>query len=326
MLRNRIFALLGAVMVASGPAAAGERTLVEAILVRVNDQIVTISDFKDRVQQELSQQPNQPTGEDLQRFIGQLFEAMVDEMVLLERARERGVTIEDAEVDRAIDNLRVENGLEEEGAFEEAMAGAGIDVEGLRNRYRQSMLLQRTVQGEIQPSEITEEEVRRLYMEERERFKVPAKVELEQLFFNVAEDGSDREDVLRRVRGLVDRVTKGSDLTAEATLAGVEVQDLGAIPVEDLRQELLSALNGREDGELTEPIASGGGFQVIRLVGNIPEGYQPFEDVKEGLRRRLSASRYHEQTQGMVERLKEEFLVEVHRELLEQVFFGAGDA
>jgi parvulin-like peptidyl-prolyl isomerase len=304
------------VVLLAAVAPAAERQVLEAALIRVNERVVTISDFARRLHQELAQLPERPPGDQVEEFARQLLASMVDELVIMERADEKRVTIDDDMLDQAIANLRQENDLLDDEAFAQALSSAGMTEEALRERYRQNLLLQRAVQGEIKPTEITAEEVRRVYEEERERFRVPEKVELEQLFFPVADDGSDRNQVLRRVEGLVERVRGGADLAAEATLAGVQVQSLGEIPVGDLRSDLRELLEPLEEGQLTDPVATAGGYQLIRLVRRIPAGYQPFEDVREQLRRRLSQESYQEQTKGLVDKLKSDYLVEVHEEYL----------
>jgi len=94
--------------------------------------------------------------------------------------------------------------------------------------------------------------------------------------------------------------------------------------VEDCRADLTQALEGLSDGGVTEPLPVPGGLQVIRLVRRIPEGYQPFEDVLPELRRKKSAESYESQTRGLVEKLRKEYLVEVHEEYLDQVFAQLG--
>jgi parvulin-like peptidyl-prolyl isomerase len=180
------------------------------------------------------------------------------------------------------------------------------------------MLMQRAVQGEVRPVEVTEEELRRQYEREKESFRVPEKVELEQVFL---ESGSDSDAALvQRARGMVERVRDGADLKAEATLAGGALQELGAIPIEDCRPELRAALESLPEGGVTDPLTVSGGVQIVRLVERIPAGYQPFEEVEESLRRRRSADSYESQTRGLVERLKKDYLVEVHEERLPLVF------
>lgn len=319
--RTRTLARLAgfALALLASAAVAGDRIVLEAIMVRVNDRVITISDFRERLRQELSQIPEPPAGSELAGFARSLFATVVDELVLLERAQEKKVQVEDAAVDSAIASLREDNNLLDDNAFKQALASAGLTEEALRQRYRQNILLNRVVQGEVKPAEITEEELRQRYETDRSRFAVPAKVVLEQLSFPTAEDGSDRDQVARRARGLVERVSQGSDLVGEATLAGVEVQELGAIPTADLRGELASALEGLAEGDLTAPIDFPGGVQVLRLVRRIPAGFQPFEEVQEELRRQRSQEMYQDQTRGLVDRLKQDFFVEVHPELIDRV-------
>jgi|GEM_PF-1008998 len=307
--------VFGAALMAA-VAMAGERVVLEAIMIRVNDRVITISDFRERLRQELSQLPEPPTGANLTVFAESLFATAVDEMVLLERAQEKQMKVEDEAVASAIASLREENNLLDDTAYRQALESAGLTEETLKQRYRQNITLHRVVQAEVKPAEITEEELRQRYEAEKHRFAVPEKVELEQLSFGTAADGSDRDRVTQRARGLVERVRQGSDLVAEATLAGVEVQQLGAIPTTDLRTDLNAALEGVAEGGLTDPLDYPGGVQVLRLVRRIPAGFQPFEEVREELRRQRSEELYEGQTRGLVDRLKQHFLVEAHPELV----------
>lgn len=324
VLGRKWIGAVATVLAVSSVAWGGDRQVVEAILVRVNDRIVTTSDFRERLEVELSQLPSRPEGEELDRFAHQYFQTQVDELILLERAREKKLTVDDDMVDKAIAELREQNQLQDDAAFKAALAGAGLTEQALRDRYRHNMLLQRAVQSEIKPTEITEEELRQRYEANKEQYRVPAKVELEQVFLPVADDGSNRGQVLRTAQGLVERVRGGADLRAEATLAGAEIQELGSIPETDLRMELQQILAPLADNGLSDPLETAGGIQVVRLVRRIPAGYQPFEEVAESIRRQLSQGAYQDQTKGMVERLKGEYLVEVHEDRLDRIIVELG--
>jgi peptidyl-prolyl cis-trans isomerase SurA len=324
-MRERLkYVLTGLLLVVALVAQAAERVVVEGVLVRVNDRIITISDFTERVRQELTQMPTPPNNEELQQFTDMLLDEMVNELVLMERATEKRLTVDDQMVDQAIENLRKENNLEDDDAFEQALETSGMTLEALRARYRRTILLQRAVQGEVRPVEITEEELRQQYELDKEKYSVPAKVELEQVF--LVEGDSSASELDRRARGIVDRVQGGADLKAEATLAGSELQELGAIPVDDCRPDLRDALEPLDDGEVADPLNVPGGIQIIRLVRRIPAGYQPFEEVVQQIRRERSAETYEGQTRGLVEKLRRQYLVEVHREYLDIVYANLGGA
>jgi len=292
--------------------------------VRVNDRIITISDFTERVRQELTQMTTPPNNEELRQFAEMLLNEIVNELVLLERATEKRLTVNDEMIDQALENLRKENNLEDDAEWEQALQTSGLTVAALRERYRRTMLLQRAVQGEVRPVEITEEELRQRYELDKEQYRVPAMVELQQIFIGNGESSAAELD--RRAQGIVERVRAGADLKAEATLAGSELQDLGAIPVDDCRPDLKRALESLADGDVADPLTVTGGVQIIRLVRSIPEGYQPFDEVVQQIRRERSEETYEGQTRGLVEKLKRQYLVEVHQEYLEIVFANLGGA
>ncbi len=307
-------------MTAAAVVSSAEREVLEAILIRVNDRIVTVSEFYERLDQELRQLPNPPAGEELVAFRDGLVENLVNEMILMERAEEKNIVPDEGALDEAIAGLREENDLQDDELFKAALEESGMTEASLRERYRKSFMIQRAAQGEVRLTEITEEELKAIYESDKENYAVPAKVELQQMIFPVASDGTDTEAVAGRVVAMLERVKNGADLQAEATLAGVEIQELGAIPLQDLRPELADLLGTLADGDFSEPAVTAGGLQVLRLVQRIPAGYQPFEEVEGGIRRRETERVFFEQRGGFIERLKENYLVEVHTDRL----IGAG--
>jgi parvulin-like peptidyl-prolyl isomerase len=324
MMRSLLVAFVAMLTFAGAVGSYAERGVVEGALIRVNERVVSISDFAQRLRQELTQMPAAPSAEELRQFAEMLMNEMVNELVLMERATEKRITVEEGMIDQAIVNLREENNLQDDEAWAGALESSGISLEQLRERYRRTIMLQRVVQGEVRPVEITEEELKGQYEIQKENYRVPAKVELEQLFFPEEPGGSDHDQIVQRASGLVARVRDGADFQAEATLAGVELQDLGAIPVEDLRPELLQVLEGLDDGGFSDPISTVGGVQIIHLVRRVPAGFQSFDEVKAEIRRQKSAETYEGQTRGLVEKLRGEYLVEVHEEYLDLVLQGLG--
>ncbi len=302
-------------------AAAEDRVVLEGILVRVNDNIVTISDFTKRMRTELTQLGSAPSEDEIRQLTENMLNEIVDELILLERASEKHIEVNEKMVDQALQNLREENNLLDDEAWKQAVASSGLTLDQLRDRYRRTILLQRAVQGEVRPLEITEEELHSLYQQQIEQYAVPEKVLLEQVF--IAE-GTAPKDAMRRAEGMVERVRNGADLKAEATLAGSQLQELGAIPVADCRPELTAALAKIEDGGVTDPMPVPGGVQVILLVQTIPAGYQSFDEVIDDIRRKVSADSYEGQTRGLVDKLKKEYLVEVYEDRLAIVFRNLG--
>jgi len=304
------------------PSGVFGRELLEGIMIRVNDDMMTVSEFKSRLSQELAQTRPKPEGAELEKYAESLADNLVNEMILIQRAQEKGITVDDQMIDEAIKGLREENNLQDEETFIKALEESGLTEETLRERYRRNFMMSRAAQSEIKPTEITTEELRQFYEKHKERYAVPEKFHLEQIIFPVAEDGKDVEQVVQRAQAMIDRVRKGADLKAEATLAGVKVQDLGEIPAADLRPELVELLNAQKEGEFTDPLKTPGGIQLLRVVKRIPATYTPFEEVEKEIRREEVQRIFLEQQKGMIDTLKKEYLVEIHREYIPGILKG----
>ena len=112
-MRNKLM-IVGAVLavMTTVSVVSAEREVLETILVRVNDRIVTVNDFKGRLRQELAQFSPVPQGKDLRAYTEGLFQTMVDEMLTLERAEDRRIKVDEQAVDNAIDGLREQNDLD----------------------------------------------------------------------------------------------------------------------------------------------------------------------------------------------------------------------
>lgn len=318
-MKTKNLVCTGLILMMSHFLPAGQRQLLEGIMVRVNDEILTVSEFRSRMEQELAQISPRPEGKDLDDFAATLLQNSANEMILLERAKEKGISADDATIDAAVENLRKENGLEDEAKFEAALKESGLTIDTLKERYRRSFLMSRAAQTEIKPTEITAEELRQIYEKEKEKYAVPAKIHLEQVIFPVKEDGSDLEAVQKRAEALMKRVKDGADLKAELTLAGVKLQDLGEIPVGDLRPELVNMLDKLPLETFSAPLASPGGIQLLRVIKRIPAGFESFESVEKDIRRRESERLFREQQQGLIDKLKKDYLVEIHSEYLPAV-------
>jgi hypothetical protein len=63
---------------------------------------------------------------------------------------------------------------------------------------------------------------------------------------------------------------------------------------------------------------------VIHIIKRIPAGYQPFDEVEEDIKRRMSAQSYQKQTREFVEGLREDYLVVIDQAQLDYILQVVG--
>jgi parvulin-like peptidyl-prolyl isomerase len=295
-------------------AAAAERQLVEAIVVRVNERILTVADLKQRALERAAETGKPLTAEEIPQFL----QDAVDELCLLERATELKIEVEKADVDAAVNALKEQNHIADDQAFDQLLANLGLTRAGLEARLKATITINRTLQKEVGQLPITEEELRARYEEEKERFVIPEKVHLEHVLFALKPDGSNAQAQWQRARGFVAAVRAGANFAQlveqETARGGASGGDLGEIAVPDLREEVAKVVAALAPSQVSDPFPIPEGVHVIHLVQRIPKSYKPFSQVVEQMRNEELDRRYRQRLRSVVDNLKTRYVVEVHPE------------
>ncbi len=301
-------------LLALASPAAAQRQLVEGIVVRVNERILTVEDLKKRALERAAETGKPLTPEDVPQFL----QEAVDELCLLERAAELKIEVDRADVEQSIASLKEQNHIKDDESFNQLLAGLGLSRAQLEERLTATITVNRTLQREVGQLPITEEELRQRYEQEKERFAIPEKVHLEHVLFPVKEDGSDRQAQWTRAQTVVAAVRAGrafAQVAAEETRHGNATGgDLGEIALPDLREDVAKVVAGLQPGAVSDPFLIPAGVHVVRLVARIPGSFRPFAEVVEHLRNEELDRRYRQRLRSVVDRLKQRYVVELHPE------------
>jgi len=134
-------------LVAAAPAPAAET--VERILAHVNSRIITQSAFDARFEQAIREQgppANAARADELKKA---LFNTLVNEALLEDRARDLDLITNDKEIEDQIRRLKEENKVTTDEEFEKALAASGLTIDKLRDQFRRTLTLQRVVGREV---------------------------------------------------------------------------------------------------------------------------------------------------------------------------------
>ncbi|MBZ5588071.1 MAG: peptidyl-prolyl cis-trans isomerase [Acidobacteriia bacterium] len=313
---KRIPVLVLAVLLASLGARAGERRLVEGIVVRVNDRILTTADIRERANEQAAETGRTLTPEQYTELI----QHAADEMCMLERAEELKLEVSSDELNSAIRTIREQNHTPDDAAFEAQLRNMGMTVEALRARVHDSILVNRLLHREVGDLPITEEELRQRFEREKEQFTIGERVHLEHIVYSVGPEKGDEQAELAAARRLVAAVRSGGEFK---TLVQQEVDtgratggDLGTVLTTDMRAEVRDAVAKLKPGGVSDPFMSSAGVHVVRLVERIPPTLKPFGDVEEALREREFEERSQAKFTNVVSEVKKRYVVEIHPELM----------
>ena len=160
--------------------------------MKVNGEILTKTDLEQRQVQAIRAKGIQPADDAaLKKAIEEVTPEMVanaiDEMLLTQRGKELGYKLTDEEFDRVVGNIRKENKLDTDEAFQAALKQEGMTLSELRKSLEKQMLIARVTQNEVMAKVgITEEEARKYHAEHLKDFTTAGTVTIREILVRVA--------------------------------------------------------------------------------------------------------------------------------------------
>lgn len=274
-----LLALCGALLGwAASPAGAVEQVLEEIVAV-VGDEIVLLSEVDEEVL--LAQVRD---GLDLadtsavQAHRERTLQALIEQKVLLAKARAEGMRVPREELDRAVETRLqdVRSRFPSEEAFVAQLAREGIALQDLRATYtrrvEEQLLIAKLIEAKIRSRVSVEEaDIRRYWEEHREEIpSLPATLELRRIYIDPRKIDFAGEPAVERAEMVRERLRQGEDF---ATLAQVFSEgpnasrggELGWFRAGDLDPVLEGGVAGLEPGEVSSVVVSSRGAHLLKL-------------------------------------------------------------
>jgi parvulin-like peptidyl-prolyl isomerase len=330
--------LLSTLVVASALAGLARAEILEPILVEVNGEILTKTDLEQRQTSVLRQRNPQALQDDeglkraLQEITPQLLVDTVDEMLLVQRGRELGYKMTDEQFRGIIDNIKKENKLATDEQFNAALKQEGMTLEDLRRSIERRMLIDRVQQIEVmQKVGITEEEAKAYYAAHPDEFRSPATVTLREILVSIpAGDGktinvAQDEEAHAKAEAARGRIAKGEDfgkVAAEVSDAPSKANAglIGPINKNELAPALTELLDGLKPGEVTKPLRSQRGYQIIKLESMSTSDVEPFEQVRDKIADRVYDEKRRGELVKYLVRLRAQAIIEWKNEELRKMY------
>ena len=246
--------VLAAATVASVVAPRLARAeIIERVVAVVNDDAILLSDVRRRAVPFLPRALDAPTEAERIAHVEQLYHEvlrqLIDESLIEQAARKTHVHVTNEDVDRAIQNVQRQSGLEPT-QFWRAVRQQGLTEPQYRADVRRQLLrlkvLNQRVRGRVN---ITEEDVRREYESQVRTARRSIRYHAAQIFFEVPASASATE--VAAVRDRAARVRSGLDAAGfEHAAEEIGGGDLGWLTRGDLPEALENALAVLAPGEI----------------------------------------------------------------------------
>lgn len=313
----------------STTARAQEPELVNEIVARINNDIITRADYLDAVRafrEELNRQMQGKSEAEItaeyDRLKGNILDYMIDDLLLEQKAKELGIDVE-AEVNQQMMQIAKENGMKDLATLEKALRDQGIDPESARASMRKKIQQQYVVQREVlQPiySHLSEKDRRDFYEKHKDAFTNPGEVTLSEIFLPL--EGHTAAEVEQRARRVVAELRAGQNFV-EAVKANSSssrasrAQDgkLGTFKPGELKEDIAAAVSTLKVGDVTEPIRLQDGFQIIRVDDRKASTVVAFDspEVQNAIGRAATMERADDARKKYLQKLRDEAFIEISK-------------
>lgn len=310
---------------AQSKSAAGPKpVVVEEIIARVNNEIITLSEYQKSAQslvQEVQQDcpncsPDRIQGE-LKTRQKNLLRDMIDRQLLVERAKDMSISV-DTDLIKRLDDVRKENKLASLEELQKAVESQGIGWEDYKSQIRNSLLTQEVIRREVGGRmEIGSDEVKKYYADHQKDFIRKEGVSLAEIFLSTdGKSPQEIEAVRTKAEDLQKRVAEGEDFTAIAKRysEGSTAADgggLGDFERGQLAKPLEDAVFGIEKGQVTGVIQTKTGFEILKLLEHYQAGLQPIDKVESQISNEIYRQRMEPAMRDYLAQLREESYVTV---------------
>jgi peptidyl-prolyl cis-trans isomerase SurA len=262
--------------------------VVEGVAARVNDQIITRSEYQ-RAEQGLLQEAQQQnlTQSQLDDRVNNLLRDMIDKQLLISKGKELGINC-DADVIRQLDDIRKQNHLDSMEALEKAAQQQGISFEDFKQQIRESCITQKVVSEEVgRRINMTHSMEDAYYSAHLSDFAVPEQVHLSEILIPTPDNATDAQLAAAKAKAdAVEQQLKGG--ASFAQLAKTESGgptasaggDLGDFKRGALGDILEKASFSLPVGGNTEPIRTRQGYVILHVDSHQQAGTPPLSAIE----------------------------------------------
>jgi peptidyl-prolyl cis-trans isomerase SurA len=266
-LRYGVRGLVAAVFISALTTAAPAQE-IQRIAAVVNDDAVSFFDVFERVKLVVVTSGLDETTEVMQRITPQVLRALINELLRFQEGKRRNISIDEDEIDQAIASIERGNNMPV-GSFLGFLEQRNISTETLKTRLRSELIWTKLVSRRLRREvSISDEDIDEALEQIRENFGKPEYL-LSEIFMSVDSIGEDKR-VRNDAAELVGLIRGGADFDSmvDQFSQGVTANKgggVGWVSVAQLSPRIISVIETLEIGQISEPIATGGGYLIVLL-------------------------------------------------------------
>jgi peptidyl-prolyl cis-trans isomerase SurA len=313
-------------------------TVVEEIIARVNNEIVTRSEYirsRDQLKQEVQQQDPANADHDFSEKQRDVLRDLIDQQLLLQKGKDLGIT-GDTELVKRLDEMRKEMKLETMEDLEKAAEAQGASYEEFKQNLRNQIVTQRVIGQEVGSKlAMNKEDEKKFYDQHRAEMERPEQVRLSEILIapktpakpaaageakpeppSQAETDAALAAAQAKAQDLLDQIHKGAkfDDLAKKFSDGPSAKDGGDLSFfkrGTLSKELEDKVFSLKAGEITDVIRTKQGYVILQVKEHQAAGIPTLKEVEPRIQDALYMQKLQPALRAYLTTLREDAFIDI---------------
>jgi peptidyl-prolyl cis-trans isomerase SurA len=322
------------------PSLLPADTVVEEIIARVNNEIVTRTEYvrsRDQLKQEVQQQD--PTNADRAFAEKQrdVLRDLIDQQLLLQKGKDLGIT-GDTELVKRLDEMRKQMNLGTMEELEKAAEAQGASYEDFKQNLRNQIVTQRVIGQEVGSHlAMNKEDVKKFYDQHKAEMERPEQVRLSEILIapktpakpaagastdakpeppSEAETAAALAAAQAKAQDMLDQIHKGAKFEelAKKYSDGPSAKDGGDLSLfkrGTLSKELEDKVFALKSGEVTDVIRTKQGYVILQVSEHQMAGVPPMKEVEPRIQDALYMQKLQPALRAFLTTLREEAFIDI---------------
>jgi parvulin-like peptidyl-prolyl isomerase len=298
-------------------SANASGAIVEEIVAKVNNRIISKSEFEERGTFILKQIYQQYSGTDLDQKLLEAHETMlanmITELLLLERAQ--SLLDLDKVRKNLLDDFRKQQNIPSDEDLERLLKEQGMTRKDLEEQLIRLAVPQEIINYEVRRKiSVSDAETRQYYEQHQKDWETPPTVTFNEivLFY----EDANRPEVLARALGIVREARGGTEfgelVQTYSEAASKETGGfLGPLDAADLHPAIAEAAFRLQAGEISDPIDTGRSIHILRLVGKTDRVVKTMQEVKDTIAKAVRDAKFRPRYEHYIKKLWKESQIEI---------------
>ena len=300
---------------------------MEEIVARVNNDIITRSEFQQSHEQALNELKQKYGAQGEQMFALQekdVLRDLIDQRLLVQKGKDLGIN-PDTEVIKRLDEMRKQMNLSSLEDLEKAAEQQGVSYEEVKENIRNNLVTQKVIGQEVGSKiQITQEETHQYYQDHQKDLARPERVRLSEILVSTqAPDSSGSTpdpaalaEAEQKANELREQIAKGAsfeEVAKKYSSGGSAEQggDLGYFERGKLAKELEDKTFAMQANEVSGVIRTKQGFVLLKVTEHQVAGVPEFKDIEPRIQEALYYQKLQPAMRIFLTKLREDAYIDI---------------